>query len=190
MRIGKSFLFFLLLFNFLFFLIFFLFWELKQEGRASPHSSPAWEVNVGDATFPPLYASLWKMKKAWQALVLGLQIHFSEEASSQIRNLQIMSMYMWIKIGDNGEENTIGLLFFLLLFLKNVYLFIWLHQVLVVSCGIFAVARAGSSSLNQGSNPGPLRWECGVLATGPPGKSCFSSFLPWWSPWGWDSDTA
>ena len=84
--------------------------ELKQEGRASPHSPPAWEVNVGDATFPPLYASLWKTKKAWQASVLGLQIHFSEEASSQIRNLQIMNMCMWIKIGDNGEENKIGLL--------------------------------------------------------------------------------
>ena len=25
--------------------------------------------------------------------------------------------------------------------------------------------------LNQGSNLGPLHWECGVLATGPPGKS-------------------
>ena len=23
---------------------------------------------------------------------------------------------------------------------------------------------------DQGSNPGPLHWECGVLATGPPGK--------------------
>ena len=23
---------------------------------------------------------------------------------------------------------------------------------------------------DQGSNPGPLPWECGVLATGPPGK--------------------
>ena len=24
---------------------------------------------------------------------------------------------------------------------------------------------------DQGSNPGPLHWECGVLPTGPPGKS-------------------
>lgn len=60
--------------------------------------------------FHHFIASLWKTKKAWQALVLGLQIHFSEEASSQIRNLQIMSMCMWIKIGDNGEENKLGFL--------------------------------------------------------------------------------
>ena len=25
---------------------------------------------------------------------------------------------------------------------------------------------------DQGSNPGPLHWECEVIATGPPGKSC------------------
>ena len=31
---------------------------------------------------------------------------------------------------------------------------------------------AGSYSLQHaGSNPGPLHWEHGVLATGPPGKS-------------------
>ena len=29
----------------------------------------------------------------------------------------------------------------------------------------------GSSSLPRGLNPGPLHWECGVLAGGPPGKS-------------------
>ena len=43
-------------------------------------------------------------------------------------------------------------------------------------------------------NPGPLRWECGVLATGPPGKSLdsflfdnpketHSSTLAWKIPW-------
>ena len=30
---------------------------------------------------------------------------------------------------------------------------------------------------DQGSNPGPLHWECGVLTTGPPGKSLHQSFL-------------
>ena len=29
---------------------------------------------------------------------------------------------------------------------------------------------------DQGSNPGPLHWEHGVLPTGPPGKSLFKSF--------------
>ena len=35
--------------------------------------------------------------------------------------------------------------------LKNVYLFIWLHWVLVATCGI--------SFPDQGLNPGPLHWE-------------------------------
>ena len=30
---------------------------------------------------------------------------------------------------------------------------------------------------NQGSNPGPPRWECGVLATAPPGTSISHVFL-------------
>ena len=30
--------------------------------------------------------------------------------------------------------------------------------------------HVGSSSLTQGSNPGPLPWELGVLATEPPAK--------------------
>ena len=34
---------------------------------------------------------------------------------------------------------------------------------LVVACEIWFP--------DQGSNPGPLHWERGVLATGPPGKS-------------------
>ena len=42
-------------------------------------------------------------------------------------------------------------------------IFIWLHQVLVIACGIYLP--------DQGSNPGSLHWECGVLATGPLGKS-------------------
>ena len=33
------------------------------------------------------------------------------------------------------------------------------------------VAACGIQFPDQGSNPGPLHWECGVLATGPPGKS-------------------
>ena len=43
------------------------------------------------------------------------------------------------------------------------YLFTWLGEVLVVACGIWFP--------DQGSNPGSLHWECGVPATGAPGKS-------------------
>ena len=34
-----------------------------------------------------------------------------------------------------------------------------------------SLRHVGSSSLTRGSNPGPLPWELGVLATEPPGKS-------------------
>ena len=57
-------------------------------------------------------------------------------------------------------------------FLKNI-LFIYLavpNKILVVTHGIFSVC---SSSLAPGEGPnlGSLGWECGVLATAPPGKS-------------------
>ena len=38
--------------------------------------------------------------------------------------------------------------------------------------------HVGSLSPHQGSNPGPLHWEHGVLATGPPGKSPFFLLKP------------
>ena len=51
------------------------------------------------------------------------------------------------------------------------------RDLLVAACGILYLQRVGSSSLpDHGSNPGPLRWERGVLTTGPPEKS-----LSWYS---------
>ena len=44
-----------------------------------------------------------------------------------------------------------------------IYLFTWQLWVLVAACGIWFP--------DQGSNPGPLHWELGALAPGPPGKS-------------------
>ena len=52
-------------------------------------------------------------------------------------------------------------------------IFIWLCWVLVVACGIY----------NQGWNPGPLHWECRVLAGGPPGKSPGLSHSSWTQQW-------
>ena len=49
------------------------------------------------------------------------------------------------------------------------------HQILTGAYGIFScgwellAAVCGISLPQQGSNPGPLRWECSVLATGPLG---------------------
>ena len=90
------------------------------------------------------------------------------------------------------------------IFFSLCLLFIWLHWILaacstwahpsllwhvgslVVACKLL-VAACGIRFPDQGSNPGSLHWECGVLAIGPPGKSlewvsllCFSgmSLLP------------
>ena len=46
-----------------------------------------------------------------------------------------------------------------------------LHQkLLAVACKLLVLACAIQLP-DQESNPGPLHWECGFLATGPPGKS-------------------
>ena len=64
-----------------------------------------------------------------------------------------------------------------------IYLFIWPRWVLVAAHGIFIaalgslVAACGIWFPDQGPNLGPLPWEHGVLATGPPGKSLRPLFL-------------
>ena len=83
---------------------------------------------------------------------------------------------------------------------QNLFLYflcVWLFRVLVAACGILImVGRIFSGGVRDsqlrvpscgvwdlaplpGTEPGPLHWECGVLATGPPGKSlkCFSMSL-------------
>ena len=54
----------------------------------------------------------------------------------------------------------------------SIYLFICLHRVFIVPCGIFDlfIAACGMWFPDQGSNPGPLHWEHAVLATGLPVK--------------------
>ena len=49
------------------------------------------------------------------------------------------------------------------------WIFVATFQLLVVACGV--------SFPDQGSNPGPLHWECRVLTTGPPGKSLHGIFI-------------
>ena len=61
------------------------------------------------------------------------------------------------------------------------FFYIWLLQVLLAAHGIFSckllVAACGIWFSDQGSNLVPLHWECGLLATGPPGKSPHSILL-------------
>ena len=63
---------------------------------------------------------------------------------------------------------------------SNIYLFIgyavsqlWHEGCLVVECKLL-VAACRIQFPDQGSNPGLLCWERGVLVTGPPGKSLHS----------------
>ena len=67
----------------------------------------------------------------------------------------------------------------------NIYLFVWLCQVLVVTHRIFDIWHVGCLAVesevlvgacgiqfpDQGSNPGPLHWEYRVLTTAAPAKS-------------------
>ena len=53
------------------------------------------------------------------------------------------------------------------------------------------VVRMSLPFPNQGSNLGPLQWKCGVLSTGPPGKSrlnllffiLFKNLIYFWLCW-------
>ena len=53
---------------------------------------------------------------------------------------------------------------------------LWHVGSLAVACELL-VATCGIQFPDQGSNPGPLHWECGVLATGSPGKFLSASFM-------------
>ena len=69
------------------------------------------------------------------------------------------SKYFWF---PEEARPRPGLLHLWQLFKKK-KLFLWLCWVLAAACGI--------QFPDQRSNPGPLHWKHGVLATGPPGKS-------------------
>ena len=55
-------------------------------------------------------------------------------------------------------------------FLKNIYLYVWLHWALVAACRIFSCSTWALTAWS-GIEPRSLHWEHGVLATGPSGKS-------------------
>ena len=57
-----------------------------------------------------------------------------------------------------------------LFFFFLIRLLIWFCQVFLGPCRI--------QFLDQGSNPGPQHWECGILHTGPPGRSLYATFVP------------
>ena len=71
-------------------------------------------------------------------------------------------------VTGSGDRGTIIFLV-LLISIYFIYLFIDLAATTGHSWGSIAEA-CGIRFLDQGLNEGPLHWEGGVLATGPPGK--------------------
>ena len=72
----------------------------------------------------------------------------------------------------------------LILFPQIIYLFIQLCQVLgLMVYGIFSCHVWDLVPQDHRSNPGPLHWELGVLATGPPGKYLFQKILRVLTKW-------
>ena len=59
---------------------------------------------------------------------------------------------------------------------KNIYLFIWLHQVIAVACKLL-VAVTWDLVPWPRMEPHSVHWEYRILATGPPGKSPNTTFL-------------
>ena len=57
--------------------------------------------------------------------------------------------------------------------LLNIYLLLCTRSQLQHAGSSVFIAACGMQFPDQGLNPGPLHWECGVLATGPPGKTQF-----------------
>ena len=71
-------------------------------------------------------------------------------------------------LGLEGERPSFFLMF--------IYLFIWLHRGL--SCYMWDLCCCMWDQFpDQGLSPGPLHWEHGVLAAGPPGKFQTPAFL-------------
>ena len=109
-----------------------------------------------------------KDRGAWRAAVHGVTKNWTQLSNWETTTKQHVreKQGLWLE--------TFFFFFFEIFFLK---VFIWLHQVLVVACGIFFVAVCkllivacrGLSSLTRESNLGPLHWKLSVLATGPLG---------------------
>ena len=114
--------------------------------------------------------SNWTTTQEWR-LYLGFWSHWMFVCFSFFWDLQLQ-----------GLSEFTGLLIFL--FLKTLFLFIWLcwtlamvHRIFSCSMWILPVGAWGIWFPDQGSNPDPLYLEHRILATGPPGKSLYYCLL-------------
>ena len=114
--------------------------------------------------------SNWTTTQEWR-LYLGFWSHWM---------FVYFSFFFW-DLQLQGLSEFMGLLIFL--FLKTLFLFIWLcwtlavvHRIFSCSMWILPVGAWGIWFPDQGSNPDPLYWEHRILATGPPGNPCITVY--------------
>ena len=109
------------------------------------------------------------------------------ESPAAIRNhnflMVLCSVFIRLFSGQLQQSRQRSLFF-------NIYIYLFILFIYLVApgliCGTWAPLlqlagklwhACGSQFPNQGSNPGPLHWECRVLTTVPPGKSLGRGFV-------------
>ena len=135
------------------------------------HSSIlAWKISWTEEPGKLQSMGLWRDKHDWAA-----EHAYSITFTSVF--ISFCLLLVWVLLIYVTRFSVASSLFFFLQ--KYFCLFIGLRWVFVVAQGILSW---GMWDLGPwpGMNPGPLHWECGVLATGPPGSPALSLFLISW----------
>ena len=78
------------------------------------------------------------------------------------------TLLFWVSDLLHPSSVSLGLSYIVSFPIFSIY-FIWQCQILIVALRAFDL-HVGSSSPKRRTNPGPLHWEYGILAMGPPGK--------------------
>ena len=119
-----------------------------------------------------LYVCIFKVSFLQTAYV---ELHFLTHSDS---------LFNWyIQIIDKVIIDIVGLMFiifvvfyFLFLCLSFFFCHLWVLKKNLFGCMESLVVACGIQFPDQGSNPSTLHWECGILATGPPGSPCLLWF--------------
>ena len=134
------------------------------------HSSIlAWKISWTEEPGRLQSMGLWRDRHDWAA---------EHAYSITFTSIYFILPFACLSSADLCHTFFCGLITFFFL-QKYFCLFIGLCWVFVVAQGILSW---GMWDLGPwpGMNPGPLHWECGVLATGPPGSPALSLFLISW----------
>ena len=132
-------------------------------------------VGRGEGVHSPWVGKIWSRKWQLTPVFLPGKLHRQRNLAGHTQSMAMQS------------QTWLSMHMFTMFFFKKIFnLFIWLHWVLVVahgnldlrcrigifSCCVWALSCSVWDLVPwPGGEPRPLHWECGVLATGPPGKS-------------------